>query len=177
MDALRKLKEAGKLELYPDVNLRCTYSEMRCICTCFRNRGCVIEETHLMENIIYNELRIRGYHVDDGFHPNRLAGCSYSRSHHDEGYGRGVNHIIKNAEPPVSGGSVFHRALHLVYATDFSRISRFVCASFFLLEGHAPCSEEYDASEEDGAIGVHVAFVTGLRSAGCAEDSAGYRSW
>ena len=25
-----------------------------------------IEETHLMENIIYNELRVRGYHVDVG---------------------------------------------------------------------------------------------------------------
>lgn len=25
-----------------------------------------IEETHLMENIIYNELRIRGFHVDVG---------------------------------------------------------------------------------------------------------------
>ena len=82
MDALRKPKEAGKPELYPDVNLRCTYSEMRCICTCFRNRGCVIEETHLMENIIYNELRVRGYNVDDGFHPDRLAGCSCSRRHH-----------------------------------------------------------------------------------------------
>ena len=25
-----------------------------------------VEQTHLMENIIYNELRIRGYHVDVG---------------------------------------------------------------------------------------------------------------
>ena len=30
-------------------------------------------------------------HMDDGFHPDRLAGCSCSRRHHDEGYGRGVN--------------------------------------------------------------------------------------
>ncbi len=32
-----------------------------------------IEETHLMENIIYNELRIRGYAVDVGVVPKRMA--------------------------------------------------------------------------------------------------------
>ena len=33
-----------------------------------------IEETHLMENIIYNELRIRGYAVDVGVVPKRALG-------------------------------------------------------------------------------------------------------
>lgn len=31
-----------------------------------------VEETHLMENVIYNELRSRGYSVDAGMIENRI---------------------------------------------------------------------------------------------------------
>ena len=57
----------------------------------------------------------------------------------------------------------------------FLRISRFVRVSLFLFIGHAPCGEEYDRSAEYSAIGAHAALITGLRSAGCAEDSADRR--
>ena len=33
------LRKAAKPQLYPNHVLWCAYSEMRCICTCFRNRG------------------------------------------------------------------------------------------------------------------------------------------
>lgn len=41
-----------------------------------------VEETHLMENLIYNELRIRGYLVDVGVVPTRVkdADGAYRRS-------------------------------------------------------------------------------------------------
>lgn len=39
-----------------------------------------IEETHLMENIIYNELRVRGYHVDVGVVERYETGHDGSRS-------------------------------------------------------------------------------------------------
>ena len=50
-------KDIGKLSKYyfEDVGLRNARLGFR-----------QIEETHLMENIIYNELRVRGYHVDVG---------------------------------------------------------------------------------------------------------------
>ena len=66
-------------------------------------------------------------------------------------------------------------AYHASYTTLFFRISRFVRVSLFLLIGHAPCGEEYDRSAEYSAIGAHAALITGLRSAGCAEDSANRR--